>query len=91
MSADNVIPYSFMVNYKEPIPAGFQAEFLAKVKTMCSRYPTAPTGEKLPGVVMEFNEIFKGFGGQFHPEVVAEMRSEKVSSSETAMYSLVYI
>ena len=75
--AEKIIPYSFMVNFKEPIDPDFQAEFIAKVKTLCSEKATAPTGEELPGVTCEFTEVFKGFGGQFHPEVVAEMQKEE--------------
>ena len=78
-NASEVIPYSFTIRYKEPIPSEFPAQFLKKVEDLCKKHPTSPKGQSLPGVTAQYKELFQGFAGQFHPDVVAEIKKEKVS------------
>lgn len=79
LKSNEIVPYSFAVVYKEPVSSGFPAEFLKKVKDLCSSHPESDKGVPLPGVTTEFKELFQGFAGQFHPDVVKEMKNESVS------------
>lgn len=89
LKAGDVIPYSFTIRYKEPVPSGFAAQFLQKVEDLCKKHPTSPKGQALPGVTSKYTAVFQGFAGQFHPDVIGEIKKEKVRPQKSTVSSTV--
>jgi len=79
--ASKILPYSFIVKYKDNVPASFKVQYRQKVKRLCQEKPRSSSGVTLPGITVEFKELFEGFGGQFHPDVVKAMTAPEVSRS----------